>query len=200
MRFSLFVLAFVAAAIGFAGLAFASGSLPVPTGNCVDGTPYGACSSATPGQYCTGTQGNLVLGPNIKTCPCEKYFGWKQQGTGDDATCVQTKCTDGTESGACSSTKPQQCVAGALIDNATKCGCLDPTKQQISANGQTCEYKPCSDGTKDGICSSKAEGKKCVQGSLVDKASDCPCTGGYTKQGETCVMLCEDGTKAGECT
>ena len=194
MRISLFVLAFVAAAMAFAGLAYA-----VDTSPCSDGTAYGHCSTVNPGNFCTGSVSSPGLAPYTNFCICENVPGWVTQGTGETATCVQAKCDDGTKMGECTTTKPKFCVGGSTYaDNATKCGC--PSGQQPSKAGIVCEYLPCSDGTKDTMCSAKAEGKKCVQGSLVDRASDCPCTNGYTKQGEACVLLCTDGTPAGQCS
>jgi len=124
-----------------------------------------------------------------------------QEGTGVDATCVQAKCADGTLNGQCSAaTKPKVCVGGSTYaDNATKCGC--PTGKRIAAGGIFCEYIPCTDGdvsVPEGTCSAKKQ-KKCVNGLLVDKASECDCPTGQTRQGETCGVVCSDGTKSGEC-
>lgn len=189
MRISLVVLA-IAAVIVISGLSFAA------TNDCNDGTKYFKCSvtSGYVGFRCA--PGGLV---RDLTCECEAVPGYMTQGTGDDATCVQAKCDDGTKVGECTATKPKICVGGSTYtDNATKCGC--PTGMKPSSVGIVCEYNPCSDGTKDGICSAKSVGKKCVQSSLVDKASECPCKSGYTKQGEACVLQCSDGTNAGQCS
>ena len=161
---------------------------------------YGKCSTVNPGSYCTGS----ISSPNLQTyvamCNCEKVAGWVQQGSGDDATCVQAKCTDGTTSGACSSTKPKMCSNGALIDNATMCGC--PSGKRVAAGGLLCEFVPCSDGdisVPEGTCSAKKQ-KKCVNGQLVDKASECGCPTGQTMQGESCGVVCTDGTRDGACS
>jgi len=196
MRLSLVALAFAAVVIVFSGAFFAA------TSDCLDGTKYFKCS----------TNPNNVgyrCGPNglvrDLTCPCEAVPGFITQGTGDSATCVQAKCDDGTKTGECSQVQganyKRVCVGGTTYtDNATQCGCPDSTKQDISPGGLACIYKPCSDGTKDSACSTKTPGKKCVQSSLVDKASDCPCKTGYTKQGEACVLLCSDQTVSGQCS
>ena len=200
MRISLFVLAFAAAMVIFSSPSFA-----ITTGSCSDGTPYGQCSTVTPGDWCHGTLATPTLDLFITQCPCEAVQGYTQQGTGDSATCVQAKCDDGTKMGECSQTQganyKKVCVGGSTFtDNATKCGCPDPVKQQVSPSGLVCIYNPCSDGTKDNMCSSVTSGKKCTQGNLVDSASTCPCKQGYTKQGEACVLECTDGTVAGQCS
>ena len=85
-------------------------------------------------------------------------------------------------------------------DNATKCGC--PAGKRVAAGGIFCEFIPCMDGdvsVPEGMCSAKKQ-KKCVNGQLVDKASDCDCPTGMTRQGETCGIVCSDGTKDGSCS
>ncbi|MFA5929254.1 MAG: hypothetical protein WC861_00040 [Candidatus Micrarchaeia archaeon] len=193
MRFFAFVLAFAAFALG---MAYAYGS------PCADGTPYGQCSSANPGSWCTGIAQSPSLGLLLSKCPCSKYNGYVQEGTGDDATCVQAKCADGTMNGQCSAvTKPKVCVGGTTYsDNATKCGC--PAGKRAAAGGIFCEFIPCTDGdvsVPEGTCSAKKQ-KKCVGGVLVDKASECGCATGQTLQGETCGVVCLDGTKDGACS
>lgn len=175
----------------FSGFAFAG------TSDCVDGTKHFKCSTVTPGLLCN--DGHLIQ--YVAYCPCSKVAGWVQQGEGESATCVQAKCSDGTDSGKCSLNKPKQCSNGVLADNATACGC--PSNKKISANGLSCEFLPCMDNgvsVPSGLCSPKSSGKKCVDGALVDKASDCPCKSGTTRQGEACVVFCEDGTQSGECS
>ena len=193
MRFPLVVLA-VAAVIVISGLSYAA------TNDCTDGTKYFDCSK-TPGYIGFRCAPSGLV--RDLTCQCEAVPGYITQGTGDDATCVQAKCDDGTKQGECAAAKPKICVGGSTYtDNATKCGC--PTGMKPSSVGIICEYNPCSDGTKDGQCSAKTVGKKCVQSGLVDKASECPCKSGYTKQGEACVLECtaNDGSKvlAGQCS
>src|SRR3989344_4400452 len=193
MRFPLVVLA-VAAVIVISGLSYAA------TNDCTDGTKYFDCSK-TPGYIGFRCAPSGLV--RDLTCQCEAVPGYITQGTGDDATCVQAKCDDGTKQGECAAAKPKICVGGSTYtDNATKCGC--PTGMKPSSVGIICEYNTCSGGTKDGQCSAKTVGKKCVQSGLVDKASECPCKSGYTKQGEACVLECtaNDGSKvlAGQCS
>lgn len=189
MRFGIFGLLFF---LLFAGSAFAG------TADCVDGTKYYKCSTTQPGLLCN--DGKLIAAVSI--CPCDKDVpGWTQQGTGDDATCVRAKCSDGTDNNKCSITKPKQCANGALADNSATCGC--PAGKKPSVNGVTCDFIPCNDSgvsVPEGLCSPKSSGKMCQGGALVDKASSCPCKSGSTKQGESCVVLCEDSTKAGDCS
>lgn len=186
----------------FAGLIAFSGiaSAQLVVGNCADGTQYGKCSAKFPGQYCTGNINSPTLGALLTACPCSKFPGYVQQGDGDTATCIAAKCTDGTASGACSATKPKQCANGALIDNSTACGC--PAGKRVAPDGVFCEFIPCNDSgvsVPEGTCSPK-KGKKCVNGALIDKASECGCAAGKTKVGESCGVVCSDGTEDAKCS
>lgn len=192
MKVFAFILAFAALALGMAHA--------ITLGNCADGTQYGKCSTVNPGSYCTGSIDTPSLQTYVAMCKCEAVAGWVQQGEGNDATCVQSKCTDGTTNGQCSPTKPKMCINGALADNATKCGC--PSGKRVAAGGLFCEFIPCTDGdisVPEGTCSAKKQ-KKCVNGVLVDKASECGCPIGQTVQGEACGVVCSDGTKDGACS
>jgi hypothetical protein len=123
-----------------------------------------------------------------------------QQGEGDSASCVASKCSDGTESGKCSATKPKQCINGVLVDNSTACGC--PAGKRVAADKVFCEFIPCNESgvsVPEGTCSPK-RAKKCVNGQMVDKASECSCPPGKTAVGEVCTVLCSDNTKDGECS
>ena len=125
--------------LALAGIPFA-----ITAASCSDGTAYGKCSSANPGNYCTGDINGPALQMYPALCKCEAVAGWVQQGTGVDATCVQAKCDDGSKAGDCATTKPKVCLGGAnYADNATKCGC--PQGKKISANGIFCESIPCND-------------------------------------------------------
>ncbi|MFA5021315.1 MAG: hypothetical protein WC517_04635 [Patescibacteria group bacterium] len=174
----------------------------VTVGSCADGTQYAKCSTANPGSYCIGSISAPTLQLYVSKCPCEAVSGWVQQGAGDDATCVQAKCSDGTLNGQCSAvTKPKVCVGGTTYaDNATKCGC--PAGKRVAAGGVFCEFIPCTDGdvsVPEGMCSAKKQ-KKCVSGVLVDKASECGCPTGQTLQNESCGVVCSDGTHDGACS
>lgn len=194
MRIFTFVLAFAALALGMAHA--------IAVGNCADNTQYGKCSTANPGSYCTGSINAPTLQIYVAKCKCEAVSGWVQEGSGDTATCVQAKCNDGTLTGQCSAaTKPKVCLGGAnYIDNSTKCGC--PAGKKVAAGGIFCEFIPCNDSgiaVPEGMCSPSMK-KKCVGGILVDKASECGCPTGQTRQGETCGIVCSDGTKDGACS
>jgi hypothetical protein len=174
----------------------------ITVGNCPDGTQYGKCSTANPGSYCTGSISAPTLQIYVSKCSCEAVPGWMQDGTGDNAVCIQAKCADGTSNGQCSSvTKPKVCVGGnTYFDNSTKCGC--PAGKRVAANGLSCEFIPCNDGgisVPEGTCSAK-KGKKCVNGVLVDKASECGCPTGKTMVGDACGVVCTDGTSDGSCS
>lgn len=111
-------------------------------------------------------------------------------------------CSDGTPGGQCSAQKPLECILGQLAGNAARCGC--PALMRAAQGGAACEYIPCMDNgvsVPDATCSPQTSGRMCVNGTLVDKASSCPCKFGTTKQGEACaIVLCADGTKAGACS
>jgi hypothetical protein len=189
-----FILTFLALAFGTAHA--------IAVGSCADGTQYGKCSTVNPGGYCTGSINAPTLQVYVAKCKCEAVSGWIQQGDGDDATCVQAKCADGSLTGQCATTKPKVCVGSSTYtDNATKCGC--PAGKKIAAGGIFCEFIPCTDGdvsVPEGMCSAKKQ-KKCVNGILVDKASECGCATGQTLQGESCGIVCLlDGTKDGACS
>jgi hypothetical protein len=194
IRMRQFAFVFALLALSF-GMAHA-----ITVGSCSDGTQYGKCSTVNPGSYCTGSISSPNLQIYVANCKCEAVAGWVQQGSGDEATCIQAKCTDGTSNNQCSPTKPKACVNGALVDNAAKCGC--PSGKRVSSNSLLCEFIPCTDGSisvPEGTCSAK-KAKKCVNGVLVDKASECGCPSGQTMQGDTCGVVCSDGTKDGACS
>jgi hypothetical protein len=191
MRFSGIILIFAVLSI-FLGTPYAT------TNDCSDGTKYFACSKSPGNVGFRCAPGGLA---RDLTCKCEDMPGYVMQGSGESSTCVQAKCDDGTNSGNCANAKPKVCLGGASYsDNATKCGC--PAGKKISANGINCEFIPCSDGTvsvPEGLCSPK-KAKKCVGGQLVDKATECGCPVGQTRNGETCSLLCSDGTPDGQCS
>lgn len=201
MRLGIFVIVVAAIAI-FAGSAFA-----ITTGSCADGTAYGKCSTKNPGQYCIGNVNAPTLQPYAAPaiaggfyCKCEDISGYITQGSGLDATCVAAKCGNINAYTCDTANKPKYCVNGQLIDNSTKCGC--PAGKRVAADKLTCEGTPCNDSgatVADGQCSPYKQ-KKCVSGTLVDKASECGCKAGLNATGETCSKFCSDGTKDGVCS
>ena len=178
------------------GMAFAT----VDTSPCPDGTAYGKCSTANPGNWCTGAPGSHALMQYVTLCPCTVVAGWVQSVDGDAATCVQALCDDGTKNGECAKAKPKVCVGGsAYADNATKCGC--PAGKRVASGEVFCEFIPCSyngETVNEGLCSVK-KGKMCANGTMVDAATKCGCQGGTSKVGEKCATLCTDGTVEGSC-
>jgi hypothetical protein len=202
MRNFAFILVFAAALAAFSGTVFA-----ITTGNCADGTAYGKCSTKNPGQYCIGSASAPTLQPYAAPatsggfyCKCEDVSGYITQGSGADATCVAAKCGNINTYSCDTSNKPKYCVNGALVDNSTACGC--PTGKKVAADKLTCEYPPCDDGgtaVPDGQCSPKKQ-KKCVNGQLVNKASECGCKNTMNRTGETCSVFCSDGTVDGQCS
>lgn len=193
----LFSLAIVAM-IAISGMAFAD----IDTSPCSDGTAYGKCSTANPGNWCTGSPGAHALMQYVSLCSCTAVSGWVQEGTGDAATCVQAMCNDGTKNGACAATKPKVCIGGTIYaDNATKCGC--PAGKRKAADGIFCEFIPCTyngETVNEGLCSAKNKGKMCQNGTIVDAATACGCPAGQTKVGEKCSLVCTDGTLDGACS
>ncbi|MBD3309658.1 hypothetical protein GF351_00390 [Candidatus Woesearchaeota archaeon] len=63
-------------------------------------------------------------------------------------TAVTYTCPDNTPYGQCSSTRPQKCVAGTLVDNCSACGC--PAPLVCSATGTFCEQQAASNFTFSG--------------------------------------------------
>ncbi|MFA6489226.1 MAG: hypothetical protein WCT52_00930 [Candidatus Micrarchaeia archaeon] len=183
--------------IALSGAVFAE----IDTSPCSDGTPYGKCSTANPGNWCTGSPGAHALMQYVALCSCTAVPGWIQDGTGDTATCVQATCDDGTKNGNCAKTKPKVCIGGsAYADNATKCGC--PAGKRKAANGIFCESIPCNysgEIVNEGLCSAK-KAKMCQNGAMVDAATACGCPAGQTKVGEKCSLVCTDGTLNNACS
>jgi hypothetical protein len=195
MRAFAFLLILAGASLLLSNLAFADLGQP-----CADGTPYGSCSTKFPGQYCTGNLDSPQLGTLVSVCPCTDVPGYTQQGSGDTANCVATKCSDGTTSGQCAPNKPSQCVNGALVANSTACGC--PSGTMVAPDGIFCQAIPCNDSgiqVKNGTCSANKP-KMCISGQLVDKASVCKCPAERVAVGDSCVATCSDGTKVGSCS
>ncbi|PIN90208.1 hypothetical protein COU57_04175 [Candidatus Pacearchaeota archaeon CG10_big_fil_rev_8_21_14_0_10_32_14] len=85
------------------------------------------------------------------------------------------KCSDGTENGKCSLTKPKYCKNGLLIDSCQVCGCN--VGEKCNTNG-SCSIIPiikkCYDGTPYGECS-LSKPLFCNEGSLINKCSICGC-------------------------
>lgn len=122
-------------------------------------------------------------------CP-EAHFNYTAIAAGKQKISdIRTKaCADGTPGGQCSANKPQECIIGELMDNSARCGC--PLGMRALPDGKGCEFIPCMDnGTSvpGQTCSSKTIGKKCENGVLVDKASECGCPTGQAAAGNTCI-------------
>jgi hypothetical protein len=96
-------------------------------------------------------------------------------------------CSDGTNYGQCSSTKPQYCDNGNLINACGlpyNCRCPNPLTDTCNADGTCTPPCHCSDGTDCGQCSTTGFGQWCdVAGTLVPNQCgpsyhNCLCTGG----------------------
>lgn len=148
----------------------------------------------------TVSQSKLRL-PNQIPCPCtnsadccigrcpEAHFNYTAIAAGKAAiNNIRLKnCIDGTPGGQCSAQKPMECALGQLVSDSGKCGC--PTLMRPAADGKACEYIPCNDNgasVADGRCSTNNVWKKCVQGTLYDKAAECGCPAGQFISGNLC--------------
>jgi len=166
--------------------------------NCADGTSYGKCSTASPGQYCVGSISAPTLAYYLSKCPCSNYNGYHQQGTGDQAVCVKSLpiayCVDGTGYGKCSTVNPGNYCTGSvsapnLMTYVTQCKCeaVSGWVQQGTGDTATCVQGKCIDGTTNGQCSS-TKPKMCVDGSTyVDNATKCGCPVGFITKGSSCI-------------
>jgi len=100
--------------------------------------------------------------------------------------CKENTCSDGTNYGECSSTKPKFCQNGVLVNNAQLCGCPDFTNYNQATND--CETIKCSDGTPFLQCSTSDKGKMCNgQGVLVASPPLCGCPNGQVLSGSACI-------------
>ena len=136
---------------------------------------------------------------------CQAFEGSENYGSpGCLITCeqsaVQQRCSDGTEYGQCSTTKPLFCNEGTLINKASICGCAEGSVPQ----GDSCviAVQRCSDGTEYGQCS-VSKPLFCNNGNLINKAGVCGCPYGKVAQGDSCVIAvqrCSDGTEYGQCS
>jgi len=107
-----------------------------------------------------------------------------------------THCSDGTNVGECSVTKPKICdVYGNLVDDAGTCGCPENSIQI----GNECVYT-CEDGTLLEACSGNQPEYCNLQAQLEERASECGCPPGYDVDGEGCRNACSDGTPRYECS
>ncbi len=94
-------------------------------------------------------------------------------------------CLDGTPGGQCSASKPAECVLGRLVENSYRCGCPNGMRQK----GSGCEPITCLDGgtiVPYNACSTATIGKKCAEGILISKPSECGCPPAQLRLGETC--------------
>lgn len=102
----------------------------VTTNPCSDGTPYGRCSTVTPGKYCIGVSSSPSLIDGASMCPCPSGYI-----TNGDV-CDAQSCSDGTAYNACSTiSKGKRCENGQLVDKASSCGC--PSGNYL-VSGESC--------------------------------------------------------------
>ena len=156
-----------------------SGSQCLP--RCSDGTSQNSCSPNQKPYYCDG---NANLLQKASLCGCAPGF---KPDAFDADKCVPSNpdCSDGTVSGACSSSasagQPYLCEGGALVLRASACGC--PAGFVVS--GDQCVPLPSvclQDGTPFGQCSNSADFGKpfyCNGGVLEPKSGTCGCKPGF---------------------
>jgi hypothetical protein len=151
---------------------------PQDINSCADGTQYGKCSSANPGQYCSGSLSAPTLGLTLSICPCSSFSGYVQQGSGDTASCVASRCGNVNANSCDPSNRPKYCVNGQLVDNATACGC--PTGQTPNSNGRVCDTNPARQSCANDlncdnwqVCDASAH--RCISASgFCGSSADCP--------------------------
>ncbi|MFH1307690.1 MAG: PA14 domain-containing protein, partial [archaeon] len=149
------------------------------TSMCEDGTLYNECSNNT-NLFCLG--GTLV--ENCNLCGCSQDYECQINGTCQKIfLSPNLTCSDSTNYGECSTSKPVYCNNGTLVENCNLCGCNEGYNCQI--NG-TCQLIPvivfdgkCSDGTLDRQCST-TKPLYCNNGTLVSNCTLCSCSSGYT--------------------
>ncbi len=134
------------AGIALLAIVFLAGvAAAVNTNPCSDGTPYGKCSNQSPGYICwVGGTGNTLMNafaPGMPSswrtmCSCSNFPGYVEV----NGACAKNTCTDtnGATLGnwQCGAVKPQQCIWGALVSNASYCGC--PAGQKADSGGKNC--------------------------------------------------------------
>lgn len=121
--------------------------------------------------------------------------------SGFSAFSIEPLCSDGTESGECSSTKPKYCDNGTIVDKCSTCGC---TSGKLCNSGTGVCYTPTTDGGSSGGSSggggsygakplpSCFDGIENCHGGLCEEDVDCggpcgpcmSCSDGIQNQGE----------------
>ncbi|AJF60744.1 MAG: hypothetical protein QT03_C0001G1265 [archaeon GW2011_AR10] len=162
----------------------------ISTSNCSDSSLLNTCSQQKP-FYCNsaGTLvNNFCFGPdrvsgNADDCGCAAGSECLPDGSCIVAF-VFNSCSDGTEFGSCSQTKPFLCNdAGILESNCSVCGCTQGFACNIS--GACSPIVPslyCSNGTRLNSCS-VLKPKYCnSSGELVDNCASCGCPDNYSCQ------------------
>ncbi|MCX6774109.1 MAG: hypothetical protein NTY68_03895 [Candidatus Micrarchaeota archaeon] len=97
---------------------------------------------------------------------------------------IGANCNDGTLNMQCSENRPNMCVNGNLVENASICGC--PTGYE-EKDGTCRKIEKCNDGTLVNSCSS-SKPLYCENGELVQNAGLCGCPEGYLINEKVCVL------------
>jgi len=147
-------------------------SIIVQPQNCSDGTISGQCSVTLP-KYCQ----NGTFVNNCTACGCPSGQSCNATSNACYTPVIPPQnCSDGTQHGQCSATRPKYCNNGTLVNNCTNCGC--PIGLSCNATSNGCYTPTCPDGTLYNQCS-VTKPKYCQNGNLVDNCTQCGCPTGY---------------------
>ncbi|GAG23213.1 unnamed protein product, partial [marine sediment metagenome] len=104
----------------------------IEAGNCSDGTPYGQCSAANPGMWCTGTLASPTLQLYVEHCPCSINSNYVEV----SGTCV---LKEGCAYGTISCGTGYECVNNVCV---LKTGC-DYDNPSCNAANESCVNNEC---------------------------------------------------------
>ena len=171
-------------------------SIIVQPQNCSDGTISGQCSVTLP-KYCQ----NGTFVNNCTACGCPSGQSCNATSNACYTPVIPPQnCSDGTQHGQCSATRPKYCNNGTLVNNCTNCGC--PIGLSCNATSNGCYTPTCPDGTLYNQCS-VTKPKYCLNGTLADNCTQCGCLSGQlcNSTANTCyIPTCSDGTVYGNCS
>ena len=112
---------------------------------------FAGCAGSTPNNQSAASN----LAPQVQTpppdvqqpAPTQTYVCPDGTVVIDLSKCQKQKCSDGTEYGGCSLTKPKFCENGVLSEDAAKCGCPDGFNLEYGGciKIKTVEAKYCPD-------------------------------------------------------
>ena len=146
---------------------FGGEKYPKPNSNCICGIGEPACR----GSEVTQCDSTCMARVTTKKCASSCVNG----------TCV---CSDGSREDTCLKTQPNYCDSlGKIVKNSAKCGCPFDYRPK---DGDCAKIQRCSDGTEFGTCASNKP-YHCSDGTLVENAGVCGCSGSLVPDGNKCV-------------